>query len=108
MLVSIRIAEGRGAKVFIHEKENIPVQGGILEYSYTFEKSGIHEIFFDFTFANDTVQKVHELPDFLIDVQKLTSEKILDNRSFVFGIGVGIVLGLVMGLVLGKRRNAHA
>lgn len=32
-------------------------------------ESGLHEIFFDFAFASNP-QKIYEVPDFLIDVQK--------------------------------------
>ena len=38
ILVSIRIAKGRGSRTFIHEKKDIPVQGGALEYSHTFQR----------------------------------------------------------------------
>ncbi|MDP3771928.1 MAG: hypothetical protein Q8Q94_00955 [bacterium] len=107
ILVSIRIAEGRGSRAFIHEKKDIPIRGGVLEYLYTFQNPGIHEIFFDFKLVNDPEQKVHELPDFLLDVQKPTSKKMLDNKSFIFGICVGIVSGLIIEWLLGKRQNVR-
>jgi len=102
--VNVRITEGRGSRTFIHEKENIPVQGGVLEYSYTFENSGMHEIFFDFKFANDPAQKVHELPDFLIDVQKPEAPNAIDTGSFILGISLGAVLGLLGGWFAGRRK----
>lgn len=104
ILVSVRIAEGRGSRAFIHEKKDIPVKGGVLEYSYTFENPGMHEIFFDFTFANDPTKGVHELPDFLIDVQKPDTENTLDTRSLVLGITLGAVLGLLGGWFVGRRK----
>ena len=97
-LVSIRITEGRGSRTFVHEKKDIPVQGGVLEYSYTFQNSGMHEIFFDFKFVNDPTQKIHELPDFLIDVQKSEStEKRAPPYLFVI---LGGVFGLIAGVAL--------
>ena len=103
ILVSVRIAEGRGLRAFIHEKKDIPVQGGVLEYSYTFKNPGIHEIFFAFKFANDPTQKVYELPDFLIDVQKPEIENSIDTKSFVLGIILGVILGLLGGWFSGRK-----
>lgn len=104
ILVSVRIAEGRGSKTFIHEKKDVPVKGGVLEYSYTFQNPGMHEIFFDFTFVNDPTKIVHELPDFLIDVQKPEAKNAIDTESLIFGIGLGIVLGLLGGWFAGRRK----
>ncbi len=104
ILVSIRIAEGRGSRTFIHEKKDISVDGGVLEYSYTFQNAGMHEIFFDFTFANDPTKKAHELPDFLIDVQKPEAESAIDTESLILGIALGTVLGLLGGWFAGRRK----
>lgn len=104
ILVSIRIAEGRGSRNFIHEEKNIPITGGILEYSYTFQNQGMHEIFFDFVFVNDTQRKVHELPDFLIDVQKPKVEKAIDGKSLSLGVLLGIAVGVLGGWFVGKRK----
>lgn len=104
ILVSVRIAEGRGSRAFVHEKKDIPVQGGVLEYSYTFQNSGMHEIFFDFKFTNDPAQKVHELPDFLIDVQKPVAENAIDTESLVLGISLGAVVGLLGGWFISRRK----
>lgn len=103
ILVSVRIAEGRGSRAFIHEKKDISVQGGVLEYSYTFQNPGMHEIFFDFTFANDPEQKIRELPDFLIDVQRPADEKAMDARPLIAGFSSGALLGLLFGWLLGKK-----
>lgn len=105
MLISVRIAEGRGSRDFIHEKKDIPVKGGVLEYSYTFENSGMHEIFFDFTFANDPAKKVHELPDFLIDVQKPVIEKVIDAKSLSLGAVLGAAVGILGGWFAGRRNR---
>lgn len=104
ILVSVRIAEGRGSRTFIHEKKDIPVNGGVLEYSYTFQNSGMHEIFFDFTFVTDPAKKVHELPDFLIDVQKPEAENAIDTKSLILGISLGAILGLLGGWFAGRRK----
>lgn len=107
ILVSVRIAEGRGSKAFIHEKEDILVQGGILEYPYTFQNSGLYEIFFDFKFANDPAKKVHELPDFLLDVQKQDAPQVQDDRLlFLVGIA-GLLVGFTAGLLAAKRLYAR-
>ncbi len=102
MRVNVRIGEGRGSETFIHEKENILVQGGVLEYPYTFPNPGLHEVFFDFKFVNDPTQKVHELPDFLIDVQK--QEGSLDTNSLALGISLGAVVGLLGGWFVSRRK----
>lgn len=104
ILVSVRIAEGRGSRTFIHEKKDIPVNGGVLEYSYTFQNSGMHEIFFDFAFMTDPTKKVHELPDFLIDVQKSEAENAIDTKSLILGVSLGAVLGLLGGWFAGRRK----
>lgn len=95
ILVSVRIAEGRGSKTFIHEKKDIPVKGGILEYAYTFQNAGVHEIFFDFMFTNDATKQVHELPDFLIDVQKPTSG--YSANQVLIAICGSFIIGLLTG-----------
>lgn len=105
ILVSVRIAEGRGSRAFIHEKKDIPVDGGVLEYSYTFENPRMHEIFFDFVFVNDPQHKVHELPDFLIDVQKPDVENLINPKSFVLGISFGIAVGLLGGWFACRRKS---
>src|SRR3989344_1250759 len=72
LIVKIRIAEkggSRGKREFIFEQNNTVVKGGVLELKYTFEDSGLHEVFFDFAFASNP-QIVYEAPDFLLDVQK--------------------------------------
>lgn len=97
ILVSIRIAEGIGSRDFIHEKQDIQVKGGALEYSYTFKRSGMHEIFFEFVFVNDPQRKVHELPDFLIDVQKSETGQPIDSTS----LGLGVLLGIIVGILGG-------
>lgn len=104
LLVSIRIAEKGKSEYFIHEK-NIPVKRGILEYSYTFQKPGMHEIFFDFIFANDPAKKVHALPDFLIDVQKPLHKKAAETKPFMSGLGMGATFGLLIGFVFGLKRG---
>lgn len=101
--VSIKIGTGNGSGAFIHEKKDIPVYGGVLEYSYTFQNSGMHEIFFDFTFVNDPARTVHELPDFLLDVQKPgTSEK--DTALITILIVItSAIIGGVIGWLIGRK-----
>ena len=56
LIIKVRIAKqgGTGGKrEFIFEQNNLIVKGGILELKYTFENSGLHEVFFDFAFASN-------------------------------------------------------
>ncbi len=100
--VNVRISEGRGSETFIHEKKDISVHGGVLEYPYLFENPGLHEVFFDFTFVNDPAQKIHELPDFLIDVQK--QEKTVDTNSLLLGVSLGAIVGLLAGWFVSRKK----
>lgn len=68
LLVTVRIEKGRGGQVTLREDQNILVSGGILDFSYTFEDPGLHEIYFDFAYAATPERRI-EPPDFLIDVQ---------------------------------------
>lgn len=72
LTVNVRIVELNGsAQVF--QQSGIQVSDGITELSYTFEKSGLHEIFFEFALASDP-SIVYIAPDFLIDVQEPASQ----------------------------------
>lgn len=102
LIVKIRVAKHGGTgstkRTFIFEQDNITVKGGVLEWPYTFNESGLHEIFFDFAFASNP-QKVYEVPDFLIDVQKSSNA---DNRSKFFF--AGLILGGVGGFLLNRLK----
>jgi len=104
LIVKIRIAklgEGRERK-FLFKQENLIAKGGILEFKYTFNDPGLHEIFFDFAFASNP-QKTYNAPDFLLDIQK---SKIDQKATFSFPIG--ITLGAIFGFMIGwliKRQN---
>jgi hypothetical protein len=101
LIVKIRIAKLGGAdnRTFLFEKDNIKVDGGVLELPYTFTEPGLHEIFFDFAFASNP-QQVYEAPDFLMDVQPITQDP---NRFLLFGGIIGGLLGLIVGWVIGRR-----
>lgn len=103
-LVTVRIGEGRGAETFIREDKDILIHGGVLEYSHTFANPGLHEIFFDFKFVNDSAQKIHELPDFLIDIQKPPAGPI-DLNSLLLGGSLGLVAGMLLGWFFGRPRK---
>jgi hypothetical protein len=84
---------GSAGRTFIFEQDAISVKGGVLEFPYTFKNSGLHEVFFDFAFASNP-QKIHEAPDFLMDIQKPEiPEK--DGAPVL----VGIVSALIGGMV---------
>lgn len=109
LIVKVRIAKlgGGGKREFLFEKSNLAVQGGVLEFAYTFTGTGLHEIFFDFAFASDP-QKIYEAPDFLMDVQT-TGGEVSQNTSrfslrFILSVFAGVMLGFVVGVRLGVRK----
>jgi len=101
LIVRVRITKlggvGTNKRTFLFEKEKIPVKGGILELPYTFTESGLHEIFFDFTFTSNQ-EKTYNAPDFLVDIQGKASN--LDSIA-------GIILGFIFGLWLGRHTHAR-
>ena len=102
ILVNVRVGEGRGSKTFIHEEKDILVKGGVLEWSYTFTKPGIHELFFNFAFVSNP-PKVYEPPDFLLDIQKPeTPEK--NNVLILVGIASVLISGIIGWLIGQKTR----
>lgn len=107
LIVKVRIAklgEGRERK-FLFEQDNIRAKGGILEFQYTFSESGLHEIFFDFAFAS-VPQKIYNAPDFLLDIQKGSTQG-TPSLSFPLGIAIGgTVLGFVGGWLI--RRGSSS
>ena len=107
LLVKVRIAKfggGQSAKrTFIFEDDNLLVKGGVLEFAYTFGEPGLHEIFFDFTFAKDQ-KKIYEVPDFLLDVQSANDRKGPLPLS-LFAHFVFFIIGLMLGLFLSRKMN---
>ena len=109
LVVKIRIAKlgGIGSKKreFLFEKKDILVQGGVLEFPYTFGNTGLHEIFMDFVLGSNP-QKIYESPDFLMDVQN--KEPQLNINRFIIGFMLssilGVALGFVFGFWVGQRR----
>ncbi len=109
LVVKIRIAKlggiGSAKREFLFEKNDILVQGGVLEFPYTFGNTGLHEIFMDFVIGSNP-QRIYESPDFLMDVQNKESQLNI-NRSiigFMLSNIVGIVLGFVFGFLVAQRR----
>lgn len=108
MVVKIRIAKlggvGSAKREFLYEQGDIKVQGGVLEFPYTFTETGLNEVFIDFSFTSNP-QKIYESPDFLLDIQeKKTSQNI--NRfiiSFMLISIIGVVLGFIFGFWSGQR-----
>ena len=109
LIVDIRIAKlgGKGAakRTFLFEQKDTAVHGGVLDFSYTFADTGLHEVFFDFAFASDP-QRIYEAPDFLVDVQK-GGERLSTQFAFIAGV-MGVVFGFVLGCFAARsigRRN---
>lgn len=102
IIVSVRITKlggsGSDKKMLFFEEKNKTVKGGILELSYTFGDTGLHEIFFDFALASNP-QKIYNAPDFLIDVQQ-AHEAISPIRDILFFIAGGMIGAIVMGIVM--------
>lgn len=109
LTAKIRIARlggiGSAKREFLFEKSDILVRGGVLEFPYTFEDAGLHEVFIDFVLGLNA-EKIYESPDFLIDVQG--KEPQVSMGRFITGFmlisAVGVILGFVFGLWLGRRR----
>lgn len=99
LMVRVRISKlGDAPKGnFVFEQDTMIVKGGVLELKYTFDNPGLHEIFFDFAFASNP-QRVYEVPDFLIDVQK-TSE---DTGKYLLGGIIGSIGSFILGWYLRK------
>lgn len=101
LVVKVRIAKQGGVggkREFIYKQDVFMVKGGILELKYTFDSPGLHEVFFDFSFTSNP-QKVYEVPDFLIDVQKN-----LENRTrYLPGLIIGSIGGFILGWFFRKR-----
>lgn len=102
LLVTVRVGEGRGSKIFIHEKKGLLVKGGILEWSYTFANPGIHELFFNFAFVSDP-QNIYEPPDFLLDIQK--PETPASNSASILIAVFAALIGGVVGWLIGRRKS---
>lgn len=109
LFAKIRIAKlggiGSAKREFLFEQKDILVRGSVLEFLYTFENAGLHEIFIDFALSSNS-QKVYESPDFLMDVQSKESQ--LSVNRFIIGFMlssiVGVTLGFTFGLWFGQRR----
>ena len=102
LIVKVRIAKvgGENGRSFIFEQDNVQVKGGILEFPYTFQDAGLHEIFFDFAFASNP-QKVYNAPDFLLDIQKANIQK-TPSLTLYFGIALGVIVGFIGGWLIKK------
>lgn len=104
LIVTVRIAKlggvGTDKRTFLFEQGKIPVKGGILELSYTFPDSGLHEIFFDFALASNP-EKIYEAPDFLLDVQKPING--YNTNQFSMAVLGGFVIGLIAGWFIRRR-----
>jgi hypothetical protein len=103
LIAKIRIAKlagiGSAKREFLFERKDISVQGGVLEFPYTFENAGLHEIFIDFALTSDP-QKIYASPDFLMDVQ--SKKSLLNINWFLIGLMASAVTGVVFGFAFGR------
>lgn len=105
LVVKVRIArlgEGRSKREFFFEQENLIAKRGILEFQYTFEEAGLHEIFFDFSLASNP-QKIYNAPDFLLDIQKPEASE-RQTQSAPIWVGIGTILGIGVGWLVFRKR----
>lgn len=105
ILVKIRIAKFNEENKYVFESNQIKVEDGILEFSYTFNNSGLHEIFFDFAFASNP-KIMYKVPDFLLDVQELNTKasKATSTIMIIFTVSlVSLLVGFIIGFLLGKK-----
>lgn len=106
LIVNVRIAKlggpGSNKRTFIFEQDNLNVQGGVLEFPYTFADPGLHEIFFDFAFASNP-QQIYEAPDFLIDVQKQAKPR-KTNTIIIWSVASGLI-GVAIGWFVGRNKD---
>ena len=107
LMVKVRISKFGGAgsakRTFVFEKNDIVVNGGVLELPYTFTESGLHEVFFDFAFASNP-QKIYEAPDFLLDIQEPALKGRFGYTSLIAGL-TGVFIGLGIGFFIRRRKN---
>lgn len=105
--ISIAKLGGSGLtkREFLFEKKDILVRGGVLEFPYTFDGTGLHEIFIDFALYSNP-QKIYESPDFLMDVQSKESQLNVNRFmiGFILSTIAGVIFGFAFGLWLGQRR----
>lgn len=107
LAVDIRIARlggGAGKREFVFERDGVTVNGGVLEFSYTFDEIGLHEIFFDFAFAAGQ-QTIYEAPDFLLDVQRPSAPE-RSRQPAVFSAAAGILVGFLLGWFIKRPKLA--
>jgi hypothetical protein len=107
LLVKVRIYRfgdsGEEKRVPLFEKKDILVKGGVLEgLSYTFVKPGLHEIFFDFAFAENP-KKIYEVPDFLLDVQEPEALKKDTALVIVLTTIISVIIGGAIGWMIGRK-----
>lgn len=102
LVANIRIAKlggiGVAKRTFVFEQENFRVEDGVLEFSYTFENPGLHEIFIDFAFALDS-ERVYESPDFLLDIQEQAQSEKPDRFLFISTMMGLTILGFLLGWI---------
>jgi hypothetical protein len=79
-----------------------PVEGGILEFSFTYPEPQLYELFVRFE-KSDEPGKIYEPEDFLVDVQAPQTSG--GNRSAPMGMFVPLafLLGIALGALMKRR-----
>lgn len=104
LTVHVRIAKlggGDGKREFLFERDSLAVKGGVLELAYTFTETGLHEVFFDFSFARSP-ETIYQAPDFLIDVQPPAVKEPTPAPPLLWFV-VGTIVGALSMWALYKR-----
>ena len=108
LMVKVRISKfggtGSAKRTCIFEKNDIVVKEGVLELSYTFTESGLHEVFFDFAFASNP-QKIYEAPDFLLDIEEPIVKESFAYVSLITGMASAL-MGFGVGFLIWRRKEA--
>lgn len=105
MIVKIRVSRTGGwddKAEFVYKGEEVNVIGGVLEFSYTFQDAGLHEIFFDFALVSSP-EKIYEAPHFLLDIQR--PEAPAKNNTSILVAVVATFIGGAAGWFIGRRKS---
>lgn len=85
----------KATEEIVFPKQEFTAEGGVLEFSFTYPKPSLHELFVRFE-KPDEPRKIYESEDFLVDVQEPRG-KSETPRTFLVGMA-----SLIAGFLLGR------